>query len=208
MESAERGRKAIDLSALETLLKHVEAAAPSRDQDVEPAVVFLLLFGETEPHLMAVLKTDTKGYPWRNQVAFPGGHIDQGDSSPEDAAFRELEEELGIRRSQVRLIGSLGHFQTINKREIQVFTGIWDGNGPIRFDPSEISRVFSIPLKELLHIHHDRRYHGRIPSVGELIYPYQDLVIWGLTGRIIHFLLEQFYPHFIKPDPPAGSGLE
>ncbi|MEW5909421.1 MAG: CoA pyrophosphatase [Thermodesulfobacteriota bacterium] len=135
-------------------------------------------------------KADTQGYPWRNQVALPGGHIDLLDSSPLDAAFRELEEELGIGKNQVSLICSLGHFQTINNRDIQVFCGTWNENGPVRFDPSEISRVIEIPLMDLFCIHMNRGYHGRVPEMTELMYPFRDVVIWGVTGRIIHFLLE------------------
>jgi 8-oxo-dGTP pyrophosphatase MutT (NUDIX family) len=171
-----------------------------------PTVVFLLFFNEANPHILTILKTDTQGYPWRNQVALPGGHVDILDSSPTDAVFRELEEELGIPKNHVTLIRSLGHFQTINSRDIQVFCGIWDEAGELRFDPSEISRVIEIPLIDLFCIHMSRGYHGRIPEIMELTYPYLDVVIWGVTGRIIHFLLEGL-SDVLKSDGLSGCRL-
>ena len=73
--------------------------------------MFLLLFNREETHCLAIQKSDNDDYPWRNQVALPGGHIEKNDAGPLEAAFRELEEELNIPRSQIEFIGSLGHFQ-------------------------------------------------------------------------------------------------
>ena len=75
-------------------------------------------------------------------MALPGGHVDKADASPMDAAYRELEEEVNIPRNQIDFIGSMGHFQTINNKDIEVFVGIWNGKGPLAFDSEEIQRVF------------------------------------------------------------------
>lgn len=142
---------------------------------------------------MAVQKADVEGYPWRNQIALPGGHVDDGED-PLDAAFRELQEEVNIGRHQVDFLGSLGHYQTINNRDIKAFLGLWNGSGVEYFDPKEISRVLEIPLKDLVHTHLQNDYRGRIPSVQELTYPYDGVVIWGVTARILHFFVETTLP--------------
>lgn len=161
---------------------------------LRPACVFLLLYEkENEFHIPAILKADNEGYPWANQVALPGGRVDEGDHTPEDTAFRELEEELGITRPHVNLIGSMGHFQTLNSTEIQVFTGVWDQEEAIRFDPSEIARVIHIPLNHLLETHQSNRFSGRIPGWDELLYPVDDVVVWGATAKILHYFLELAY---------------
>jgi coenzyme A diphosphatase NUDT7 len=164
--------------------------------------VFLLLFDRPDPHILAIQKSDTRGYPWRNQVAFPGGHLEKTDSDPLAAAFRELEEELNISQDQVEFIGSLGHFQTLTKpRDIEAFIGLWNGRGPVHYDPTEISRILEIPLKTLIQIHQARNYHGDGPDVRELEYPFEKVVIWGATARIIYRFIELAYPLLENGEP-------
>jgi 8-oxo-dGTP pyrophosphatase MutT (NUDIX family) len=145
-------------------------------------------------NILTVQKTDNEGYPWRNQVALPGGHVDKEDSSPLEAAYRELEEELKIKKEHIELMGSLGHFQTINHKDLNVFVGIWKTREPVSFDTAEISRVIEIPLKTLVKTHIDSNFQGRIPDVFELLYPFQDVTIWGVTARILHHFIEVVYP--------------
>jgi len=144
--------------------------------------------------VIAIQKSDTEGYAWRNQVALPGGHVDTIDATPLHTAFRELEEELFIKRDQVEVIGSMGHFQTINFKDIEVFTGLWNGKGPIGHDPDEISRVLEIPLKTLVSLHKSNGYHGKTSDCYDFQYKLADVTIWGVTARILHFFLEICYP--------------
>ena len=155
------------------------------------ATSVIALFGiKKEPFLLLIQKADIKGYPWRNQMAFPGGHMDPFDASREETALRELEEEMGILRDNVDVIGSLGHFQTINNKDIEAFVGIWDQKGEIVFDTSEISRFFKLPVSHLLSLHREKNFMNRTPDIHELTYPYKDVVIWGVTAKIIHHLME------------------
>ena len=144
--------------------------------------------------MLAVQKSDTEGYPWRNQVALPGGHVDDTDPTALEAAYRELKEEVNIDRSQVDFFGSIGHFQTINHRDIQVFVGWWNEVSKIRFDSMEISRILKIPIRKLADTHIKKKYQGRIPDVKELVYPYRDVVVWGVTARILHHFIEILDP--------------
>ncbi|MDM8526156.1 CoA pyrophosphatase [Desulfococcaceae bacterium HSG8] len=170
----------------------------------KPTSVFLLLFDKEEKtHILAIQKSDTEGYPWRNQVALPGGHVDKSDSSAAYAAFRELEEEVGIPGDQVEFIGSLGHFPTLNQRDIEAFIGLWNGKGPVRHDPGEIARVLEVPFEKLVRTHEAKNFHGRVPDIYDLTYPVQDAVIWGATARILHRFIELLYPVFINKYPPA-----
>ena len=151
------------------------------------------------PYILAIQKADSEGYPWRNQVALPGGHLDAEDASPLEGAFRELKEEMGISRDQVEFLGSMGHFQTINHRDIEVFTGLWKAVGPVRHDSAEISRILEIPMQVLVQTHNTKNFHGRIPDIDELRYPFEDVVIWGATARILHYFIELLF-EVIPPD--------
>ncbi len=103
---------------------------------------------------------------------------------------------MGISRDQVELLGSLGHFQTINHRDIEAFSGLWQAVEPVRHDPAEITRNLKIPLRVLVQTHDTQNFHGRIPDMDELRYPFEDVVIWGATARILHHLIELFHAQF------------
>jgi len=185
----------IDSRFLKQVLEKGNKPGMPDDPSYQSASVFLLLFDHMNTCILAILKSDNEGYPWANQVALPGGHVDKEDSSHVDAAFRELEEELNITRHQIEFIGSMGHFQTIKKRDIEVFIGWWQNMEPVRYDSKEISRVLEIPIKTLLQTHRERNYQGRMPDVNELLYPYGEVVIWGVTARILHHFIEMIHPY-------------
>lgn len=185
----------IDYARLKEIILNSARGGPPAGGSYMPASVFLLLFNRSDPRILAIQKSNTKGYPWRNQVALPGGHQDQADAGPIAAAFRELQEELKISRDQVDFIGSIGHFQTLTRpRDIEAFIGIWNGKGPIRYDSTEISRILELPLRKIFKIHQVNHYHERRPDFREIEYPYEDVVIWGATAHIIYHFIELVYP--------------
>jgi 8-oxo-dGTP pyrophosphatase MutT (NUDIX family) len=187
-----------DSACLKKIIRNAKLPQPPADSAYQPTCVFMLLFGEDEPRILAIQKSDNEGYPWRNQVALPGGHVELKDAGPVDAAYRELEEELNITRNQVDFIGSMGHFQTINHKDIQVFIGLWNQEGPVRFDANEIARVLDVPLKALVKTHIMAGFHGISPPTDALEYPLKDVVIWGVTARILHHFIELLYPFIDK----------
>ncbi|MBF0210548.1 MAG: CoA pyrophosphatase [Desulfamplus sp.] len=165
------------------------------------SVIALFTKIKEEITLILIQKADIEGYPWRNQMAFPGGNCDPEDISREATALRELKEEMGILPEDVKVIGSIGHFQTIKNKDIEAFVGMLDNHGDDSFDPSkiifdtaEISRVFAIPLSHLIDVHKKRNFTGRLPALHELTYSYEDVVIWGVTAKIIHHLIEILAP--------------
>jgi 8-oxo-dGTP pyrophosphatase MutT (NUDIX family) len=185
----------IDYSRLKEMIHNSSPKEPPKGYSYPSACVFLLVYNKPDPHILAIQKSDTEGYPWRNQVALPGGHLESQDAGPLAAAYRELQEELNISRDQVDFIGSIGHFQTLTKRkDIQAFIGLWNGKGTVRYDSTEISRILEIPLKKLLRIHKTRCYHGSRPDIRNLEYPFEDVIIWGATAQIIHDFIERVYP--------------
>ena len=185
----------IDYSRLKEMIHNSSPKEPPKGYSYPSASVFLLVYNKPDPHILAIQKSDTEGYPWRNQVALPGGHLESQDAGPLAAAFRELKEELNISRDQVDFISSIGLFQTLTKpKDVEAFIGLWNGKGTVRYDSTEISRILEIPLKKLMRIHKTRRYHGPRPDIRDLEYPFEDVIIWGATAQIIHHFIELVYP--------------
>lgn len=182
--------RTICVEALSRAIITSEHPPPPGEDRFKPTSVIALMAFERTPNLILIQKADNKGYPWSNQMAFPGGHWDSCDKSREDTALRELGEEMGIPKHHVFTIGSLGHFQTINNRDIEAFFGIWDQEREILFDPVEIQRVFHVPISHLLDVHMEKGFSRRMPGLEELTYPFEDVVIWGVTAKIIHHFME------------------
>ena len=164
--------------------------SPPVDESLKPASVIALISVIETPHLLFIEKADKKGYPWRGQMAFPGGRTDPADRDRRETALRELCEEMGIRAENVDLVGSIGHFLTINHTEIKAFVGLWNRKDRITPDPHEIARVIEIPIQHLFHLHREKGFRHRSVQIEELTYPYREFVIWGVTAKIIHHLME------------------
>lgn len=192
-------KKELTRAVLQDILRHAKTPGLAFAPENHRTAVFLLIYEKNnQPHILGILKADTPGYTWRNQVALPGGHIDPTDANPLEGALRELSEEVGILRDEVVCAGSLGHFQTLQRKDIEVFVGCWNGRADaLCFDPGEIARILEIPLGLLIQTHMEKGFRGRVPDWEELIYPFEDLPIWGVTARIFHVFLELLIPHIL-----------
>jgi coenzyme A diphosphatase NUDT7 len=178
------------INTIRSSIKNASHPGPPDADLYKSASVMALFIFNSEVELLFIQKADVPGYPWANQMAFPGGHRDKEDASTRDTALRELSEEMGILPENVEVIGSLGHFQTINSRDIEVWVGAWNKKDKIQHDTAEISRVFQIPLKHLIRLHKKQGYEGQVANIMTVTYPYEDIVIWGVTAKIVHHLIE------------------
>jgi 8-oxo-dGTP pyrophosphatase MutT (NUDIX family) len=93
----------------------------------------------------------------KGQVAFPGGRRSQGDASLLDTALREAEEEVGLAREDVVVLGALDDVYTMaTDFRITPFVGVIPPDYRFRADPREVADIFTVGIAELL----DPRHHG------------------------------------------------
>jgi 8-oxo-dGTP pyrophosphatase MutT (NUDIX family) len=121
------------------------------------------------------------------QVAFPGGRIDPEDASPEAAALREAEEEIGLSPRQVELLGPIDGHETVTGYTVTPFVGFVDRGFVPRPDPAEVAEVFEPPLAFLMDPANRRRNHREGPG-GRRQYwamPWEGRYIWGATARML-----------------------
>ncbi len=178
-----------DFNTIRSAIKEGIHPDPPTPGIYDPTCVMALFFFEQQIKLLFIQKASGNGYAWANQMAFPGGHREKTDPSSKQAALREMEEEVGIDARNVEVIGSLGHFQTLNKKDIEAWTGIWNIKDRLDCDSNEVARVFKIPLSHLIEVHKKNNYHVHDPDITQLIYPYENVQIWGATARILWHLL-------------------
>lgn len=75
--------------------KAVHPSPPDLNKYDQTAVMALFLLNQALPKLLFIQKADVAGYPWRNQMAFPGGHVDDTDDSPLETALRSWKKNWG-----------------------------------------------------------------------------------------------------------------
>lgn len=126
------------------------------------------------------------------QISFPGGRVEEADPDAVAAALRETEEEVGLPRDRVSVIGRLDTYVTGTGFEIAPIVGMVDPPVPIAIDPFEVAEAFEVPLSFVL----DRRNHQRIErdvgahSRSYFVLPYEGRNIWGATAGILVNLAE------------------
>jgi len=159
---------------------------------IKPAAVLMpVVDRDDELSVILTLRTDNlASHP--GQVSFPGGHIEPEDEDPEDAALRETEEEVGLARSHVRVLGRLAPYLTRTGYEVIAVIGLVSPPFDIEPDPGEVAEVFEVPLGFLLdpanHQRHSRIYQGSRRYYYAM--PYGDHYIWGATAGMIVNLYE------------------
>ena len=121
----------------------------------------------------------------KGQVSFPGGGCDEGESTPEETALREAQEEVGIDPATVRVLGRLSNLITITSFRVTPVVGVIAWPAVLRIGLREVERVFTIPLDWLA----DRRNRWEFGLPGRnrtlvAYHPYDGELLWGATARI------------------------
>lgn len=185
------------MSFIDSLQSRLNSRQPTItvEWNARPAAVLVPLYEQDgEWHLLFTQRTDSVD-EHKGQVSFPGGRIDPEDESPEHAALREAEEEIGLKRSDVKLIGRIDDLLTSTQWHITPVVGVIPYPYDFVINPHECSAVFGVSLKWLADpANLETRY--RPPPVGGPPIPvyyyreYEGHVIWGVTARMVRMFLK------------------
>ncbi len=157
---------------------------------VSAAVLVPIVERVAGPTLILTQRTDHLD-AHAGQISFPGGRVEAGEGL-EDAALRETEEEIGLPRRHIRLIGRLDTYVTRTGFEVTPVVGAIAPPFPIVADKFEVADVFEVPLQFFLapgsRQRHARMYQGRERHF--YAFPYKDRYIWGATAGMLVNLIE------------------
>ncbi|MDB5697399.1 MAG: putative hydrolase [Alphaproteobacteria bacterium] len=187
MSLSERLRRALDQSLAQSVkLIEADSRALLETGPTTPAAVLVAIVDRPEPTVILTLRTDTiRRHP--GQVAFPGGRVDPDDENVIAAALREAEEEIGLPRGQVDVIGTADRYRTITGYEVTPVVGIVPPDLPLTAQPDEVAAIFEVPLRHLLEPQHQRM--RTIERNGQEHFYYEieweDRRIWGATAGMI-----------------------
>ena len=178
----------------ERLLSPEEAAkldAPGKTD----AAVLVPLYPEAG-NLVAVFterRADLRNHP--GEISFPGGRQDTPAEDLRETALREAEEEIGLARDDVDLVGALppkGTFVTGFK--IHPFVGLIEPGRAWVPQEAEVERVLELSLADLRRGHESKRLLRKGVPVKTPTYTVAGHFVWGATGRIVEDLLDRLKP--------------
>ena len=153
--------------------------------DFRPAAVLAAITERDEPGFLLLHRpSNMRAHP--GQVAFPGGKIDPGESAVE-AALREAWEELGIRTSDVRVIGESDVYHTRTGFEITPVLAVVPADIEIVPNPTEVAQWFEAPAGFVFDpANHEMQWtegEGAKRAYYQILW--REHRIWGVTAAMI-----------------------
>ncbi len=180
----------------ETMDEHLlrrTAAAPMAASVLMPIIVrehgLTLMLTQRTAHL-----TDHAG-----QISFPGGRLELDDVSSIETALRETEEEVGLHRRHVEVLGHLPDYFTATGYRITPVVGLILPPFELNADAHEVAEIFEVPFDFLMNgVHHQRRSIDMPDGAGRRTFyamPYERHFIWGATAGMLRNLF-----HFLRAE--------
>ena len=179
-----------------------ERRAVPRDHRRPAAVAVVLLPDEEDRACFLLTRRAATLRAHRGQWALPGGRIDP-DETAEEAALRELREEVGLALGEDAVLGLLDDYGT---RSGFIITPVvlWAGvAGELTPNPAEVAHVYRVPLAELegpdvprtISIPESDRPVIQLPLMSTLIhaptaavlYQVREVIVHGRDTRVDHF---------------------
>jgi len=157
------------------------------------SAVLVPLFCDPSERLHAVFtkrRDDLKRHP--GEISFPGGRRDEGDADLTVTALREAEEEIGLPRDAVQVIGALQPTPTfVTNYSIYPFVGVIEPGFAWVPQATEVAEVLELRLRDVRAGHGFRRLVRKGVPFRTDTYEVGETLIWGATGRIVRDLLDR-----------------
>jgi 8-oxo-dGTP pyrophosphatase MutT (NUDIX family) len=156
----------------------------------KPAAVLLLVVNHPGDPTVVFTQRTAHLADHAGQISFPGGRVEESDSTPEHTALREAEEEVGIPGDRVEILGRLPEYHTGTGYRVTPIVGWAEPPLTYRPDPHEVADIFEVPLAFLLdagnHRYESAFFKGRMRKYWAV--PYGERFIWGATaGMLVTF---------------------
>lgn len=168
---------------------------------LRPAAVLVPLIDRPEGMTVLLTQRTAHLHAHAGQISFPGGRMEDTDADAIATALRETEEEVGLSRDLVGVVGRLDTYVTGTGFEITPIVGIVTPPYTLTIDPFEVAEAFEVPLSYILdtrnHNRQERESAGRIRVF--FVLPFEGRNIWGATAGMLVNLAE-----VLNADPPAS----
>lgn len=162
-----------------------------------PASVLMPLIVR-ENHISLLLTQRTAHlHDHAGQISLPGGRVDSDDYDAVATALRETEEEIGLSRRHIEVIGSLPDYFTGTGFQVTPVVGLVYPPFELAADEFEVAEIFEVPLHFLMDGSNHQRRSAEFPGKpGRRTFyamPFQHYFIWGATAAMLRNLY-----HFVR----------
>lgn len=130
------------------------------------------------------------------QISFPGGRVEDDDHDAVATALRETEEEVGLARRHIEVLGTLPTYTTVTRFVVTPVVALVTPPFSLVLDSFEVAEAFEVPLTFLMNPAHHRRHEVDLSGVRRhfLSMPWQPpereqaYFIWGATAAMLRNL--------------------
>ncbi len=166
---------------------------PDQSVSFQKSSVLILLYPDNSLLTTVFMKRVEDNTPHSGQISFPGGRAERGDTSLQDTALRETQEELGVAASDIEIVGQLTPLQiNVSNMEVIPFIGLFYQKP--RFNPSskEVDYLIEVRLRDLLNprIIENKSLVSRDNKLSIPFYNVGGNHIWGATAMILSEFLD------------------
>ncbi|MFX1235106.1 MAG: NUDIX hydrolase [Promethearchaeota archaeon] len=168
------------------------------------AVIFSIIQYDNKPFELILIHRTERGSRHRGEISFPGGKFEPDkDKNLRDTALRETEEEIGVPRDKIKIIGCLDDFPTMTKYIITPFIAIIDKNQKLVKDDREVQSILKIPIDFFIL---KKNFKEQAISIENKKFPIfyfnyfdptskKNYTIWGATAYMISNFIEKIYDY-------------
>lgn len=187
------------LPGIETQLKMMSTGLRNNDpdkyrkaaEDAKKACVLLLLFQKEGTWHTVLMQRPETAYAHSKQISFPGGGLEDFDVDLAAGALRETEEEFGIPRENISVVGRLSQlYIPVSGYLVYPFVGYLAEAPSYTPDPNEVAEIIEVKVEDL--INPSLRKLTTIETPNGLTLkdvPYFDLegkIVWGATAMMLN----------------------
>jgi len=181
------------MADLSQFLLTPEEAAEMDAPGSKDAAVLVPLYGDPLTAVFTERRSDLRRHA--GEISFPGGRQDRPDEDLRSTALREAEEEIGLDRGAVELVGALPPVGTfVTGYRVFPFVGIVQPGQVWRPQATEVAQVLEFTVADLIAGHEMQRLLRKGVPIKTPTYTVDGHFVWGATARILQSLLERLAP--------------
>ena len=187
------------------LSSHLKLAPDSRADEIasymksqkqaKKSAVMILLFHENEKLKVVFIRRGMYVGIHAGQIAFPGGRFEDSDVTVENTAFREIEEEIGVTRDKIELLGQLTDiYVPPSNFLISIFVGYLSERPQYKPDEREVAEIIELDFEKFLAENVISEKDFQVPSTTESVrafyYKLPNADLWGASAMVMTELID------------------